>query len=392
MIFNYGVWSKHIMFLLLASSFLPAQKRESITSTQYEAMYEELSKLTTDPEAVAKVENLRLIRDVGVFDLREGKLYLCKPIAGRVMSAVFIGNGTFNFRPPTEIEKDQVYRFFEKDSIHEKIRSLVVFFADSTLEELRSNLVFSAERVNDDANDEIKESIGFLGDPEKKEIEYSIMKTILDKRSNELFYAHINASSEPLFFLCDPFATEEISMMRRRKDDRHGKHRREVVSQFHRRSDYELSLDEQNSRHESLKIDSYKVVSTISEGSKVFGSVLNFSATAKVAFTSLFGGQQWVMFYLSEDLQVDSVLSEAGVRVKFFKGKKGDRIWIECGESLGEGDQRTYTFHYRGDIIGDAGYDRFLIKESIFWIPRHGRRKAMFDLTFKTKIQVCERR
>ena len=90
----------------------------------YEGLYEQLMNLSADELNVADVSALTLKRDVATFELRDGKLYLCKPINNRVCAAIYIGKGVFSMTPPTEIERQQVYRFYEKESLKEKFKIL----------------------------------------------------------------------------------------------------------------------------------------------------------------------------------------------------------------------------------------------------------------------------
>src|SRR5438132_9249851 len=124
----------------LALAVLPALSLAQ-TSTpvpaapSYEARYAEVLALAPRADRVAQVTNLVLKRDVAQFTLANGTIYLLSSVGGRTMGAVFQGEGTFSFSPPTRIEQDRLARFEKVRSLEAGARELVRLLPDSPLPE-----------------------------------------------------------------------------------------------------------------------------------------------------------------------------------------------------------------------------------------------------------------
>ncbi len=98
-------------------------------------VYQELRHLRgSDQWAVA--ENAVWKRDAGTFTFRDGRLTFAAPVAGRVLAAIFTGQGTFELDPPTAIDKRQIARFAKGPRLEDSFREAVFFFTDNSWEEL----------------------------------------------------------------------------------------------------------------------------------------------------------------------------------------------------------------------------------------------------------------
>ena len=345
--------------------------------TQYEKLYDQLMHLEPDFNQSAFVQNFTFQRDVGKFTLASGKLYLCKPVMNRVCAAVFVGNGQFQFTPPIEAERKQLYRFYETESLNQEFNFLFIIFADRTLLEFYKKLTFTSNQVDKDVIKQVKYALKYMGKPKRKEFDPEIMKTFLDFESNGLFYAHFSKKkSNPMFFVIDPYEPEEIRFMRRPKRDRFGESR-EIVSQFHKNRDYQLGVDLSYESKETIKVLDYKIDVDIPKN-------FNFSASAEIKFSAIGDEQRWIYFNLYHDLEVDSVSGADGQKVEFFKGKENPYVWLECSPPLEKNQSYSIKIYYHGELF-TVREDWVFIKSSIGWYPRiNVRKKATFDLTFHT--------
>src|SRR5439155_24389434 len=76
-------------------------------------------------------ENVAWKRDAGTFTFKEGKIAFAAPVAGRVLAAVFTGQGTFELDPPTATDKRQIARFAKGPKLQDEFREVGFFFTDS---------------------------------------------------------------------------------------------------------------------------------------------------------------------------------------------------------------------------------------------------------------------
>src|SRR5256885_16334798 len=146
--------------LLLAQMAPPAPA----AAPSYEARYAEVLALAPRADRVAQVNNLVLKRDVAQFTLANGTVYLLSSVGGRTMGAVFQGEGTFSFPPPTRIEQDRLARFEKVRSLEARVTELVLLFADSTLPELEGKVKFGDGQVPEEGPDVGQKSLEYLRD------------------------------------------------------------------------------------------------------------------------------------------------------------------------------------------------------------------------------------
>ncbi len=117
--------------LLGTSSVLAAQ----VAPDSATALYRQLQS-----SAVAgslQLENAVLKRDRVVITFKNGTLYLPAPVAGKVRSAVFAGEGTFEAAPPPVLfEQENVRRLLHANDVSADFKTAVLQFTDDTADEL----------------------------------------------------------------------------------------------------------------------------------------------------------------------------------------------------------------------------------------------------------------
>jgi hypothetical protein len=149
---------------------------------------------------------------------------------------VFTGHGTFSFRPPDDIERGQLKRFYSTDSLAFRFDNIVLLFADTTLVELAAEVKFAPGAIAKDAKGPVRRSLDLLLDAKSKDVNYSVGKTCLEGASNELFLAFVGqkGSSKEFIFEIDPFQTEQVQLWRPVKATMFQYHvrNREIISQF----------------------------------------------------------------------------------------------------------------------------------------------------------------
>src|SRR5947207_1193360 len=91
------------------------------------------------PQESYGVENLRLVRDLGILTLKTGTVTFLAPVQGRRYLAVFRGEGTFELTPTLDIEANNVAQFTGKKQVSVNVQRALLAFGDSTYEEIAQN-------------------------------------------------------------------------------------------------------------------------------------------------------------------------------------------------------------------------------------------------------------
>ncbi|MDP3150560.1 MAG: hypothetical protein Q8N83_15665 [Ignavibacteria bacterium] len=333
------------LFLVLVTfncSIFPREDSRK-DSTAYEKLYDQLMHLTADEAAVATVSNLPIKRDEGTFWLQEGKMYLCKPINGRVISVVFEGIGRFYLTPPDFTERQQLKRFYKVDSVNQSFSQLFLLFSDSTLTELKRNLLFTPEQVPGSVSDYISNCLEYIFEEDDDYLDTDLAQTFLDNRHNRMFYAHFcESSSDPFFFQINPYDDEEVSFAQRAEVS--FRHYRETVTEFKTKEERSSNYSMGQKSKEQIQIIDYKIDSKINED-------LKFSSTANVTFISSVDNLGYIPFSLFSKLIVDSIISSDGRGVKYFQHEDNPIVWVELPRLFSKDEKCSLTFFYKGELL-----------------------------------------
>jgi hypothetical protein len=384
-----------VVAFVLAVSASPQQ-------TAYDSVFDHLKNLAPVSEAVAPVKDVVLRRDAMELRLESGTAYLLTPLSGRTIGIAFVGGGQLRFEPPLGVEQYNLRRVLGDSSVSGPITAAVFIFADSTGAELKRRLTFGAApatsggRVSD-AADAAHDALEYLVDGRSHSANESLLTALLNRSANGYFAAYIKrARGESVLIEVDPTQAEEVSLYRR------GKlvgQRIETICQFQRAEDLLANVSVADEQPEPLGVAAYAIDATIDGNYK-------FSARVTERLFARLDRQEWANFRLYSELDVDSVTTDAGAPLTFYRRKREPELWVRFPKPLVPGDTLNVRFVYHGDLIGfGSTIEDFLpdiwnprrremfpvldswafIKSTSTWFPRYSTDQAApFTLTFHT--------
>lgn len=368
--------------LLLGVGALPAQTPGgAAAAASYEATYAGVIALQPNRERVTPVSGVELERDAGRFSLKTGTLALLSAVGGRVVGAAFEGDATFDFTPPTQIERDRLARFENTSSLSLPVSRVVLLFGDSTLAELERQLTFAPGAVSHELDREVLTARRHLGDEGRRSFDPDLMAAFLNRESTGVFFAHIVPANGggALEFMVNPAEVEGVTLA---KWFQRGVWTREaeVICRFAPRT--ASRVPPAYERRTAALIGDYRLDVTLAQ---TFTGELSFAAAARIAITAQAPAGPWIPFELFPKLEIDSVRWDDGRAVLFAKGHDDDVVWLRLDQRLAAGEARSVTLYYRGDMIDRFG-NYYFINSSIAWYPRslEGRSYATFDITYHT--------
>jgi len=245
------------------------------SSGRYSTLLTQLMSLTPDPGRTAAVTSLVIRRDVATFTLGPGTIYFCSQVEGRDCAVVFRGKGKFFMRPSTDVERQQVRRFFGADSVDEEFTELLLLFTDGSGEELRSQMQFVPGEVSKEAPGFVEYGLKYIGDADRRYSYPPLVLSMLNGGGDGFFYAHFSSDrTKPLFFEINPHEDEEVRLMMRYPATYVRVH--EIVSQSHTKEEYHrggLQIHEEN---REMDIDQYVIQCEIAD---------NFTARLRASLT-----------------------------------------------------------------------------------------------------------
>jgi hypothetical protein len=358
------------VLLLIATCVTPFRPLAAQAPSGYTTWYGELRNLRPDPARGTLIEDgLTLVRDAGTIHLDRGQLNLLAPIDGRTVGAVFTGQGRFEMTTPEPVEQDQLRRAFGSDEISTSFRAAVILFTDSTEAELAHAVSWEALTPDREAQREAEEARDYFTDAEGW-VDRTLLMPLLNGGPG-FFYAHLSENrSDPMIFAVDPLSFEEVTLSQR--TDR-GK-RRELVTQFHQRSDYEAGRSTPQEGLDVVSITGYDIETRIDSDLRVVGR-------ATASLQRMRGAYDWVPFRLYSLLEVDSIAWSDGTAVPFHRGGETSDLWLDL--SSAPEASAEITFHYSGKLMERTEGLWVALGSHTTWYPvyEYGR-EIPYRLTF----------
>ena len=321
------------------------------------------STLPLDSTRVARVTSLMLERDAGTFVLEEGQLAFALPLGGRTVAATFVGRGTFSFVPRSEIERQQLRRFYGTTTLRMPFQRLVLFFSDSTARELEAALQFAPDTTRA-LKRTWKGAFPYLTWRRSQYVRpLGLAQMLVDGEDNGYFRAMIaNAKGgDPVFFSLDPNFTERVRLERRPSDDQFGLlhfYTAETVCQFFAAGDPDTLRRDLNPAYEAVR---YRTDVALT-------SSLALSGTAEVDVVAHGRERGWLGFVLPSALGIDS-LTVAGREASWAQEKDNDMVWVRVSPPIAAGESAMLRFRYHGDAF-ERTENWIWHKDMFAWVPR----------------------
>ena len=360
---------------LAAAAFaLPARAQE--LPATWGGVHDAIATWRLDSTKVAHVQSLLIERDAGSLVLEEGRVALAREMFGRRCALVFSGRGALAFSPRTEIERQQMRRFYGTPTLRRTFRSLAIVFTDSTLDEIAPALSFGRDTISQ-LHRAWLQVLPYLASRERGS---SVVKlpefahALVDGDPGFFWAAAWEGHRQPVFLVIDPFAVERVQLRRTPEGEQRGLMRlyaNEVVSRFRAAGDRDTTARDQRPPYEAVHYD--VDVSLASD--------LRMTAQARVDVRGHGRPRHWLWFWISHGLRVDSVYA-GGRALAFEQDKSGPYLWVRCEPPLAPDETRTLSFRYRG-LVFEREAERIFVEETTGWYPtpQYGG-DATWDLSF----------
>jgi hypothetical protein len=359
------------LFLILVPINLGATEK---TVSEASRLRSDLMSLDSGIVGAAAVTHLDFSRDAGKFTFGAGTFYRCKPLNGHTVALLFMGSGEFRMVPPSKIEREQLHRFYESDTIRQEFKRCFMLFADSTADEIDLALHFTPSESSREPEQQIRYSLKYLSD-DGNSFRDEFLSTYLNGEQSALFYADFSKDKiEPFFFEINPRADEEVRFMHRHPAGVF--HAAELICQFR------LGLVSGSQPAEETKIrDSVSychVDAAISQG-------MDFSASTELRIHPRAPGELWNVFWLFPELRVDSLAWGGNRPVSYFRPDDSYDLWVRYEHPAMAAECCTLMVWYHGNLLKEDQYGFVNNKATHDWYPRPSDRVAVsYDLVFHT--------
>lgn len=369
-------------FLAAACTLLlpAALAAQAAPGAQYLDAYREVTHIGPVNGRVADVANLVLTRDAGRLTFTRGRLYLLSDVGGRLVGAVFRGDGVFAFAPPSAHEQGELLRVLGSSPLEMPITGAVLLFADSTPSQLLP-LTYGSVDIPDGVQDDARDLVNSFKDEKEGSFDGSVIGPLLNGEVSGLFLARVTpARGDPLLFEVDPSLADAVQLYRPVRRVNWGSPWA-LVTEFAPRQRLAGSDDAWRARRR-LAVPGYRIEARITESLSA-KLAIDASATLFVRAEEAVG--PWLLFDLHPKLEVDSARWSTGDAAPAYKADDFSDLWVRAPRRLQSGDSLALTVWYHGTIIDRFG-NFFYIDPGAAWYPMNamGRSLATFDVTFHT--------
>jgi hypothetical protein len=342
----------------------------------------------SDQYAVA--ENVVFKRDAGTFTFKNGRLAFAAPVAGRIVAAVFTGEGVFRLDPPTEMDRRQISRFTKEPKLEDGFREAVFFFSDDSWAQLAKLVnvrgggdADATGRALEAAQKQYRERLNDWWENERtggfpmRNLPARMLADFSDGTSHGLFLADIKSEHHDRLFyqvswnrdgvLLPVFANDEEVMLMRWKPGEYS----EWWSGFHLAEEYAHS-----SHPEHRTLLAHATDERID--ADVTGNQL--SATAEIRFEVPAAPLRLLPLNLEGVLRISEITDESGKKLNFIQEdhKLQSDPWMILPEPAAPGRSYIMKVTYQEDsthesrIIHQQGTGLYFVGARESWYPSFG--------------------
>ena len=343
-----------------------------------------------------RVENVALKRDTAVLTLRNGVVSFTPPVLGRVVMAVFRGDGEFAFTPAIEAESSYLELITGNKTVDEPFDSALFTFTDETYDEIRR----SAHPAPDESaaallenfrhrlrrREEIPRTMAefLVAGDNIANIDAQLLAELYNPRYAGSFAAYLHGRKHAgLRFLIKPrgalpsLGPDEVALINLDPDGSQDgiwylSHR---VTEWLRRT-ADSAEDKRIVATEHYWIDT------------VLGKHERLTATADIRFRALRDGDRVIDFDLLPNLRVSRVTSDGTKEIGFIQeGPRSDgSFYVVLPEATVKDRAYRLLVEYDGDkVVRNEGSGSYAVGARESWYPNTGafRDRATFDLIFR---------
>ena len=365
-------------FFVLCS--LTAVQPSRSTAPTAHQLYDAINALRLDPASAYQIKpehRIEVRRGDAKISFDQGELIFFAPLDSEITGAIFAGRGHILTLPRDTIEKQQMARFLDSPILDQDFASAYMRFTDTTSADLLRQLQAAGLKPESD------NAAASRWEP--------ILSHLNAVHSLRIFCGTLLATPRPYFYASlDGIATGPF----------------DVVLDSMRAEPF--LLGQVHTAEGSTYYDvwaSYKIPDTIPMAPdfralhySIETSILpdhSLDATATVDLHALGAGQRFLTFALSRALNVESVTGADGQKLEYFQNQDmtpqersvrgNDFLFVVLPRAIARDSEFSIRFHYRGNIIADAGNDVFFVGARESWYPHFGDSAdfAAYDLTMR---------
>lgn len=387
-LFRHG-FAPLLVFFVCATSWIPRVPSQSSDLGQGhcdDPLFLDLRRLSPATTGVS-TRGVKLRRDVATLAFEEGTFYFLTPIRGRVVGAVFIGQGVFRLTPPVETERRFLRHLTQAEELIEPFTQAILYFTDKTYEELKAQVEMRDEPPPRSVSDVFKEHQQVVRRELKQSVELRLLADLYTPSRPGFFTAFLKGKNLPrLVFGVDPLgfapslpSPEEVGVAS------YDETTKGIWSLFHRQEEYAAATASMDEDHREYDIAHYTIDATIGRNERL-------TARADVTLVPRQAGLRVIRMMLFPTLRVNGVRDGHGAALPYIQTdeEEGGAFAIVLPEAARRDEPLRFAISYSGRrAIHQSGTGTYLLlpEARSTWYPNNWQvefgDRATFDLTIR---------
>jgi len=343
-------------------------------------LFDALNKLHLDPASVYRIKpdnRIELRRGDAKISFDQGDLIFYHLLDGQISGVVFAGRGHILALPRDTIEKQQLARFLDAPILDQDFASAYIRFTDDTSADLLHQLHTAALTPESDPAAVTRwDPVLARLDPAQS---LRILCGTFTAAPQPYFYANLDGiATGPFDVLFDAMRPEPF-----------------LLGQGHETSDSRFYDTWASYKLPDIPapVPSFHAIHYAINTSILADRSLD--ATAAVTLRSQGSGDRLIIFDLSRSLNVQSVTGPHDEALEFFQNEEvtpqersvrgNDYLLVLLPRAVPPDSDFSIHFHYRGNIIDDAGNNVLFVGARESWYPHLGDNAefALYDLSMR---------
>lgn len=344
------------------------------------------------------LEGFMLKNDAATFEFRHGSLTYFAPVNGRVTGAIFQGDGHFQLKPVTALERASLQRFIKQDQVDADFDEVVFRFTDDThrafLQGIK-NKVPAADAAG--ALQRYEEKVRHRREAPRSMVEYLLNGEYMDNIDADVLAALYNPR-HPLFMAAyihgrkfhdlrfidrytgaipQILSPEEVALV---NYDPEGA-QEGIWYLDHPAVEYQRGTASSNEDKRLVAARKFQIDTLI-------GGNLHLASTATLTLEPLIDGERVFKFGILPNLRVLRATNAGGKELYYIQESRSNdgSLYVILPEPSQKGVPFTITLEYAGDkVITNEGSGSYAVQERAAWYPNPGffSDRAAYDLTFR---------
>jgi len=357
-------------------------------AAELESTFKAINRAGLDVGSTIEVKNLVLEHHDLVLTLDSGRMAFLTPVTigseTKVIGAYWEGFGRFQFVPPNDMERGQLWRFFEAESLNHPLESMLFYFSDDLHKKLAASGQKTDSLFSDDQIDAVKEHREEFQKNIRRPYMFGLLNALITP--SEKPFMLINANLEKIgrvFYEYDPHQRESVKLYKHYR--RPGRNYMELAGSYWPNPDNNPYANINGPSMDRIRVDHYDTDVTV-DGAGEFTGICRMDCEVVLEPTQL------LQMDIHPRLHIDSIVDPSGNHLPWTRYDKvfgvhtyeSNETGIFLDRPYTAGEKLQFKFYLSGNIK-ERKIAAYLVDAGDNWYPRYGfNQRATFDMKFRT--------